>query len=77
MEINSFTIVSDVCEGVGDCIPACPVECISWSQDKTNAKGTKYAYIRGDECISCGACLAACPIEGAILDEWRPELQKV
>lgn len=76
MEINAFTIVSDVCEGVGDCVPACPVECISWAEGM-NAKGTKYAYIRGDECISCGACLAACPVAGAILDEWHPELQKV
>lgn len=77
MEINAFTIVSDVCEGIGDCFAACPVDCIGWAQDKINAKGTKYAYIRGDECISCGGCLSACPIEGAILDEWFPELQKV
>jgi hypothetical protein len=34
----SYTIVADVCEGIHDCIPVCP-------------------------------------IEGAILDEWVPELQ--
>ena len=72
----SYTIVSDVCEGVADCIPVCPVECIHWAQAKTNAKATKYAYIDDSRCIDCGACLAACPIEGAILDEWHPLLQK-
>jgi NAD-dependent dihydropyrimidine dehydrogenase PreA subunit len=73
----AFTIVSDVCEGVGDCLPICPVECIDWAVGKTNAKGTKYAFINAPECIDCNSCISACPIEGAILDEWKPELQKV
>jgi NAD-dependent dihydropyrimidine dehydrogenase PreA subunit len=72
----SYTIVSDVCEGVGDCVPVCPVECIHWAEGKTNAKNTKYPWIDDSTCIDCGACLSACPVEGAILDEWKPELQK-
>jgi NAD-dependent dihydropyrimidine dehydrogenase PreA subunit len=72
----SYTIVADVCEGIGDCIPVCPVECIHWADGKTNEKGTAYTYIDDETCIDCGACLSACPIEGAILDEWKPELQK-
>jgi NAD-dependent dihydropyrimidine dehydrogenase PreA subunit len=72
----SYTIVADLCEGVGDCIPVCPVECIHWAEGKTNTKGTKYTYIDDSTCIDCGACLSVCPIEGAILDEWKPELQK-
>jgi len=72
----SYTIVADVCEGIGDCIPVCPVECIHWAEGKTNTKGTKYTYIDDATCIDCGACLSVCPIEGAILDEWKPELQK-
>jgi len=75
-ETMSYTIVADVCEGVADCIPVCPVECIHWAEGKTNAKGTKYTWIDDSVCIDCGACLSVCPIEGAILDEWKPELQK-
>ena len=71
----SYTIVSDICEGVGDCIPVCPVECIHWTE-KTNTKGHKYPIIDDSTCIDCGACLSACPVEGAILDDWQPELQK-
>ena len=72
----SFTIVADTCEGIADCIPVCPVECIHWAKGRTNAKGTKYVYIDAAVCIDCGACLSVCPIEGAILDEWQPELQR-
>jgi ferredoxin len=43
---------------------------------KRNAKGCKYVWIDNSICIRCGACLSVCPIEGAILDEWHPELQK-
>ncbi|MDZ4837558.1 MAG: 4Fe-4S dicluster domain-containing protein [Candidatus Melainabacteria bacterium] len=77
MDLYAYTIVSDVCEGIGDCIAVCPVECISWAEGKTNAKGTAFAFIDGETCISCRGCLNACPIEGAILDEWHPELQLV
>ncbi len=72
----SYTIVSEICEGVADCIPVCPVDCIHWPEsEKLNGKGLKYPTIDMDTCIDCGACLAACPVEGAILDEARPELQ--
>ncbi len=71
----SYTIVSNVCEGLGDCIAVCPVECIHWVDGKTNEKGTKFVYIDASTCIDCGACLSICPIEGAILDQWKPELQ--
>ncbi len=63
-----YTIYTDICEGIADCIPVCPVECIDLVNDKQNSKGTQWAYIRWDICIDCGACLAACPIEGAIVD---------
>jgi ferredoxin--NADP+ reductase len=71
----SFTVVTSVCEGLGDCIPVCPVECIYWAEGQTNAKGTPFVYIDGSECINCHACLSVCPIEGAILSEWHPGLQ--
>lgn len=78
----SYTIVSDICEGKSDCIPVCPVDCIHWVEDpskqkKKNKKAMDYTYIDNETCIDCGACLAACPVEGAILDEWKPDLQSL
>jgi NAD-dependent dihydropyrimidine dehydrogenase PreA subunit len=73
----AYTIHTDVCEGIADCIPVCPVECIDFVDDKTNTKGTKWAYINWDICIDCGACLAACPIEGAISDEQVDGVQTI
>ncbi len=70
------TIVTDVCEGSSDCIPVCPVDCIHWAEGKTNAKNKKYTWIDDKTCIDCGACLSACPVSGAIINEWKPELQK-
>lgn len=72
-----YTIYTDICEGIADCIPVCPVECISMAGDNKNSKGTPYAYIHWDTCIDCGACLAACPIEGAIADEQIDGIQKI
>lgn len=76
----SYTIVSDICNGSADCIPVCPVDCIHWVEDdqkkkKKNKINADYTYIDNETCIDCGACLAACPVEGAILDDWKPELQ--
>jgi NAD-dependent dihydropyrimidine dehydrogenase PreA subunit len=76
MGSDAYTIVADVCEGAGDCISVCPVECISWADGQVNVKGTKFAIINPDLCLPCGACLNVCPVEGAILDEWKPELQQ-
>ena len=75
----SYTIVSDICEAKADCIPVCPVDCIHWIKDKqwTNVKGTASTYVDNETCIDCGACLAACPVDGAILDTWEPDKQKL
>lgn len=73
----SYTIVSDVCIGSADCFTVCPVSCIHWAEGRLNQNSQKFAYIDDETCIDCGACLAACPVEGAILDEWKPGLQKV
>lgn len=73
----SYTIVSDVCEGSADCFAVCPVNCIYWDEGKTNKKDKQYAYIDNQTCIDCGACLDVCPFQGAILDQWKPELQNV
>ncbi len=40
----SHTIVTEVCEGVADCVGACPVACIHPGPGK-NAKGTDWYWI--------------------------------
>ena len=37
----AHTIVTDVCEGVSDCVDACPVACIKPGKGK-NKKGTDF-----------------------------------
>ncbi len=68
----SYTIVADVCEGLHDCIPSCPADCISKGHG-TNAKGTSFSVIDPAACTNCGICLSICPIEGAVLAARRPE----
>ncbi|AFY69026.1 4Fe-4S ferredoxin iron-sulfur binding domain-containing protein [Thalassoporum mexicanum PCC 7367] len=71
----AYTIVTDICEGVAECVPACPVACIH-PGGGANAKGTPWFWIDFDVCIDCGVCLEVCPVAGAILPEERPALQK-
>lgn len=72
----SYTIVTDVCESICDCVLVCPVECIRPATDGLNNSGCRYCMIDPRACINCGLCLDVCPIEGAVLDQWRPDLQK-
>ncbi len=70
----SHTIVTNTCEGVADCVDACPVACIHDGPGK-NTKGTDWYWIDFSTCIDCGICLQVCPVEGAIVPEERPDLQ--
>ncbi len=70
----SHSIVTNVCEGIADCVDACPVACIHPGPSK-NTKGTDWFWIDFSTCIDCGICLQVCPIEGAIVPEERPDLQ--
>lgn len=72
----AYTIITDKCEGITDCIDACPVACI-YPGSGLNAKGTGWCRIDFSGCIDCGICLQVCPVEGAIIPEERPDLQKV
>ena len=71
----AHTIVTETCEGVADCVDACPVACIHPGPGK-NVKGTEWYWIDFSTCIDCGICLQVCPVEGAIVPEERPDLQK-
>ncbi len=44
------------CEGIGDCVDACPTEVIA-------KQGDKCVVVAIEECIDCEACVAACPNE--------------
>jgi len=58
----AYTIITDTCEGFGDCVDACPVACIHLGQGK-NAKGIQdWNWIDFAACIDCGICLQVCPI---------------
>lgn len=71
-----YTIITDTCEGIADCVVACPVACIFPGSGK-NAKDTGWNWIEFSGCIDCGICLKVCPVEGAIIPEKRPDLQKM
>ncbi len=68
-------IVTDICEGVAQCVEACPVGCIKPGKRK-NLKGVDYYWISADTCIDCGICIQVCPVPGAVIDEERDDLQK-
>jgi len=70
----AHTIVTNTCEGIADCVEACPVACIHEGPGK-NAKGTNWFWIDFATCIDCGICLQVCPVAGAIVPEERPDLQ--
>ena len=70
----AHTIVTDICEGVADCVDACPVACINPGNGK-NKKGMDFNWIDFDTCIDCGICLQVCPVANAILPEERADLQ--
>ena len=69
------SIVTDVCEGIADCVTACPVDCIDQGPSK-NKKGTDWYWINFETCIDCGICLQVCPVEGAIIAEENDKLQR-
>ena len=69
------SIVGEVCEGIADCVQACPVACIHKGEGK-NKKGTDFYFIEFSTCIDCGICIQVCPIEGAVLSEERSDLQR-
>ena len=48
-------INKDECTGCGDCVEACPAECITLVDE--------VAVIDEDECTECGACIDECPEE--------------
>jgi electron transfer flavoprotein alpha subunit/NAD-dependent dihydropyrimidine dehydrogenase PreA subunit len=50
--VAQIYVILDKCTGCGDCITACPFQCISLSDNR--------AVIR-DDCRLCGICVGVCP----------------
>ena len=45
-------VILDKCTGCGDCVTACPFQCISLSDEKA---------VISEDCRLCGICVGACP----------------
>lgn len=50
--------ITDSCINTGNCVPECPVDCIS--------AGENTFVIDEDTCIDCGACEVVCPVDAII-----------
>ncbi len=50
---------TELCEGCGDCVSACPSELLALVEDGAN----KYAIYKSDpeDCLGCFACESECP----------------
>ncbi len=47
-------IDADKCQGIGDCVDACPVGVIE-------KQGDKCVVVNNDDCLECEACISSCP----------------
>lgn len=50
--MTQIVVILDKCTGCGDCVPACPFQSISLSDDKA---------VISDDCRLCGICVGVCP----------------
>jgi NAD-dependent dihydropyrimidine dehydrogenase PreA subunit len=71
----AHTIVTDICEGVADCVDACPVACIHPGEG-ANAKGTllldRFRHLHRLRHLPAGMPGG----RAAILPEEKPDLQR-
>ena len=54
-------IITDKCEGCGDCMEECPVDAIS-------EQGGTYT-IDVDSCVDCDTCAEVCPVDAAVPED--------
>ncbi len=45
------------CTSCGECVGACPFECIALQADKDNK-----AFVDAGTCSECGVCIDTCPV---------------
>lgn len=56
-------VVTDYCTGCGNCVEACPHDCLELVWDFATLQ-------RSDACIGDGHCVDACPQEECIRMDW-------
>ena len=61
----AHTIVTDVCEGIADCLDACTCGLYSARKGTHQRRSTEFFWIDFDTCIDCGICLQVCPGGGS------------
>ncbi len=57
---------TNICEGIGACAEACPLDVIDIEEDENG--DLKSVIARPDDCVECGTCVDACPAEAITLD---------
>ncbi len=64
---KKMAVVGDNCTGCGACVPACPVDCISWLPPETRIdqysedwRPVTAVQVRFQECIGCDKCAQVC-----------------
>ena len=62
-------VITELCERKGDCVEACPVDCIM--PGKKGDAAWPLFYIDPEVCIDCTNCVSACPIDGAIYADYE------
>ncbi len=61
-----FVVNEDTCISCGACIKACPVQAISFTEERR-------ARIKPERCIGCGECVTVCPVKAIGMD-WSTSL---
>lgn len=75
-------VITGECKKAGDCIDACPVDCIRPSKDETEKfTSTSQIYINRRECIDCAACVPVCDSKAIFTiselpKKWRLSVRK-
>ncbi|MHB1005387.1 MAG: 4Fe-4S dicluster domain-containing protein [Chloroflexota bacterium] len=54
-------VITGLCTKDGECVEACPVDCIHPRLDEAGIAEVTQLFINPDECIECGACESVCP----------------
>jgi coenzyme F420-reducing hydrogenase beta subunit len=67
--MENISIIGKSCLGCRSCEQACPVKCISISENK---EGFLYPSVDENTCIHCGKCVKSCPVKNADVHRNQP-----